>query len=424
MQDASRLTRRAALLGLAGTIGLGRGALAIGPRSAGHGDRRLVVIILRGAMDGLSAVVPYGDGALAGLRAGLLPAASIGAPGGLQDLGGFYGLHPALATLGSLYRAGELLPIHAIAGHDRSRSHFEAQDYLESGADERVSSGWLNRAVGALPAAARSGAAVSLGIDPPLLVRGPAPVGAWAPERGDEPAPALLAKVVALCAPDRAIHAALVEGIAERAFSSRVVGPVDVLGVPGPAGATTMGASAGLASPVADGAPRRSGFVVLSDAAGRLLAAPDGPRVAALEIVGWDTHQGQDRALAATLGELDRGIAALRAALGPAWRDTAVLAVTEFGRTARINGTGGTDHGTGTVAFLAGGSVAGGRVLADWPGLGAGRLFENRDLAPTRDLRGVTRAVLARQLGLSPAALRLVLPGSAGVAEEAGLFRA
>ena len=308
-------------------------------------------------------------------------------------------MHPALATLGTLYRAGELLPIHAVAGHYRSRSHFEAQDYLESGADQRLSSGWLNRAIGAWPVSARGQSAISLGIDPPLLVRGPVPVGAWAPEHGDEPSAALLSKVVALSARDRPIHQALVAGIGERDFSSRIVGQAD--GAP----------------------PGRSGFVVLADAAGRLLAAQNGPRVAALEIIGWDTHQGQNRALATTLAELDQGVAALHAALGPAWHDTAVLAVTEFGRTARMNGTAGTDHGTGTVAFLIGGSVAGGRVLADWPGLGSGRLFEDRDLAPTRDLRAVIKAVLSHQLGLSPLALRHVLPGSDTVAGQNGLFR-
>ena len=395
---AKRLTRRSALLGLAGTISLGRSALALAAPCGG--SRRLVVIILRGAMDGLSAVVPYGDPALADLRGPLLPAAAIGASGGLQDLGGFYGLHPALATLGTLYRAGELLAVHAVAGDYRSRSHFEAQDYLESGADERLSSGWLNRAVGALPSSARDGAAISLGIDPPLLVRGAAPVGAWAPEQGDAPSDALVSKIVALSAPDPAIHAALLAGIAERDFSSRVVARTD-----GPP----------------DG---RSGFKVLADAAGRLLAAPHGPRVAALEIVGWDTHQGQNRTLAATLGELDGGIAALRTAIGPAWKDTSVLAITEFGRTARINGTGGTDHGTATVAFLMGGSVAGGRVLSDWPGLGPSRLLENRDLAPTRDLRAVMKAVLTNQLGLSARTLNLMLPGSGAVAAEAGLFSA
>ena len=382
------LSRRSALLGLAGAVTLGRSALAVA--RGRDTDARLVVIILRGAMDGMSAVVPYGDPALAALRAPLLPTAAIGTQGGLQDLGGFFGLHPALATMGALYRAGDLLPVHAVAGHDRSRSHFEAQDCLESGADQRLSSGWLNRAV----LAARGPGAVSLGVEAPLLLRGPAPVASWAPTHVAEPDPAFLAKIVALSAADHPVHAALVQGIAERDLSARTI---------------------------AAGQPDRRGFVVLADAAGKLLAAPDGPRVAALELTGWDTHQGQNGALARALGELDAGIAALHAALGPAWADTAVLTVTEFGRTARINGTNGTDHGTGTVAFVMGGRVAGGRVLADWPGLD--RLYENRDLAPTRDLRGLAKAMLVRQLGLSRDALGQVFPGSVGVDAETRLFK-
>lgn len=394
MRHPLPVTRRAALLGLAGAVTLGRSTLAL---AHGGGDRRLVVIILRGAMDGMAAVVPYGDPALAGLRAPLLPAPAIGQPGGLQDLGGFFGLHPALAAMGALYRAGDLLPVHAVAGHDRSRSHFEAQDCLESGADHRLSSGWLNRAVLAArrPGVAQPGT-VSLGVATPLLLRGPAPVASWAPTHAAAPDPAFLAKIVALSAADRPVHAALVQGIAERDFSARTI---------------------------AAGQLDRRGFVVLADAAGRLLAAPDGPRVAALEITGWDTHQGQQGALARALGELDSGIAALRAALGPAWADTAVLTVTEFGRTARVNGTNGTDHGTGTAAFVMGGGVAGGRVLADWPGLGQGRLYENRDLAPTRDLRGLAKALLQRQLGLGRAELENVFPESGDVHAETRVFK-
>ena len=193
---------------------------------------------------------------------------------------------------------------------------------------------------------------------------------------------------------DRPIHAALREGLRERDFSARTI--------------------------AAGSADRRS-FVVLADAAGRLLAADGGPRVAALEIGGWDTHQNQNAALSRALAELDAGIAALHAALGPAWSQTAVLAVTEFGRTARINGTGGTDHGTGTVAFVMGGDVAGGRVLADWPRLG--QLYENRDLAPTRDMRALAKALVARQLGVRRTALNEVFPGSTNVEAETRLFR-
>ncbi len=389
------LTRRAALLGLAGTVSLGRSALAL---ASAPTSKRLVVIILRGAMDGMSAVVPHGDPALTTLRAPLLPQAPIGQPGGLLDLGGFYGLHPSLAAMHALYVSGQMLPVHAVAGHYRSRSHFEAQDYLESGADQRLSSGWLNRAVLALPPTRRDHEAVTIGVGTPLIARGPADIGSWAPSHAPAADPVLLAKVVALNARDPILHPALIEGLAERAFADRTL-----------AGTTA--------------ADHRPPFVILADAAGRLLAASDGPRVAALELGGWDTHQNQPRQLANALATLDAGIAALHDALGPAWNDTAILTITEFGRTARVNGTNGTDHGTATVAFLAGGSVNGGRVLADWPGLGAGRLLDDRDLQPTRDVRSLAKGLLAGQLGLSRSALDRVFPQSRDAAPQSGLLR-
>ncbi|MBV9778215.1 MAG: DUF1501 domain-containing protein, partial [Acetobacteraceae bacterium] len=164
-------------------------------------------------------------------------------------------------------------------------------------------------------------------------------------------------------------------------------------------------------------------FATLARAAGEMLARPDGPRVAALELDGWDTHAAQPARLDAMLRQLDAGLTVLREALGPSWRQTAILCMTEFGRTVRVNGTRGTDHGTGTVALLLGGAVAGGVVRADWPGLGPGRLFEDRDLAPTTDLRAVAKGVLARHLGVPSGALAAVFPGSAAVAPMSGLIR-
>jgi uncharacterized protein (DUF1501 family) len=153
------------------------------------------------------------------------------------------------------------------------------------------------------------------------------------------------------------------------------------------------------------------------------LASPDGPRVAVLEVGGWDTHVGQNARLAANFKELDSARVALRGALGPAWGNTAVLAMTEFGRTARINGSNGTDHGTGGVALLMGGAVAGGKVMADWPGLGAGRLLEDRDLMPTADVRSVAKGVLSAHMGLDNAGLAQAFPGSAEAAPLGRLIR-
>jgi uncharacterized protein (DUF1501 family) len=399
------LTRRASLLGLAGGAvfaGLGgRMTLAL---AAAPTERRFVVVILRGALDGMAAVPPYGDRALAGLRGGLVPAA-VGQPDGMFDLGGFYGLHPSLANLHTMYAANEALIVHAVAGPYRSRSHFEAQDYLESGADHRMTSGWLNRAVAAMPpdpqATAAGGPALAIGAGVPLLLRGPAVVGSWAPHGFATPAADLYAQIAALHAGDRLTGQAIAEGLRERGFSAQAL------------------------AAVGDDDPKtRYSFPALARDAGAMLATANGPRIAAMEIGGWDTHQAQVNRLGGVLRQLDAGLAGLKDGLGPAWQQTVVLVMTEFGRTARQNGTNGTDHGTGTVAFVLGGAVRGGRVLADWPGLGAGRLLEDRDLQPTTDLRAVAKGLLAQHLGLSPAALAQVFPGSGTEAQTRGLVRA
>jgi uncharacterized protein (DUF1501 family) len=388
------LTRRATLLGLA-AVGVGRSSLAL---ASADTDQRFVVVIQRGAMDGLAAVPPYGDPALAGLRAEITPPPP-GQPGGMLDLGGFYGLHPALTELHAMYAAGELLPVHAVAGPYRVRSHFEAQDYMESGADHRMTSGWLNRVVVALPKLPGhpEGEAVAVGVGTPLLLRGPAQVAGWAPKGFALPAPDFYTQVAALSGGDPLLGPAIREGMKERGYAYVAL--------------------------AGDPPERKYDFAALARAAGELLARPDGPRIAALEIDGWDTHVAQVPRLQAVLGQLDAGLAAMKAGLGPAWRQTAVLCMTEFGRTVRVNGTKGTDHGTGSVAFVLGGAVAGGHVLADWPGLAPSRLFENRDLQPTSDLRSVAKGLLKSHLGLSDAALARVFPDSADASATPELIR-
>jgi uncharacterized protein (DUF1501 family) len=391
---SQKLTRRAALLGLTGAVTLGRASLAL---AAAATDRRFVVVILRGALDGMSAVVPYGDRDLAGLRGKLLPPQP-GQDGGLLDLGGFYGLHPALTHLHEIYGDNEFLPVHAVAGSYRSRSHFEAQDYMESGADHRLTSGWLNRVAALIPSPGGSEPALSVGTSLPLLLRGPAKVGSWLPQSFQEPQPDLYTRIAALHGHDPVTGPAIAEGLKERGFTTAVL--------------------SGMEAP-----PNKFAFSALAGTAGKLLAADNGPRLAALEIGGWDTHTAQTNRLTYPLRQLDDGLAALKAGLGDAWRKTAVLVMTEFGRTVRENGTGGTDHGTGTVAFVVGGAVAGGRVQANWPGLGADRLFENRDLQPTADLRAVAKGLLAQHLGLDAAGLIKVFPESDAAAPMRGLVR-
>ena len=390
------VTRRAALLGLTAAWTLGPSSMAL---AAAPTDRRLVVVILRGALDGLAAIVPYGDPDLAAWRGGLIPAAP-GAPGGMYDLGGFYGLHPALSGLHDMYAAGELLPVHAVAGPYRSRSHFDAQDYLESGADHRLDSGWLNRAVGAMPPThATAGEALAVGVSIPLLLRGPAEIGSWAPEGTQSPPPELYARIADLNHDDPLTGHLITEGLSARGFATGTLA-----GLPKDANANS--------------------FAALAGSAGRLLAADNGPRIAALEAGGWDTHAAQAQRLTQPLRQLDDGLVALKKALGPQWAKTAVLVMTEFGRTVRINGTLGTDHGTATVAFVLGGAVAGGRVAGTWPGLAQAKLFENRDLAPTTDLRAVAQGLLVQHLGLGGPGLAAVFPGAAGVSPMGGMIRA
>jgi uncharacterized protein (DUF1501 family) len=401
-----KLSRRAALLGLSAAWTTGRTSLAL---ASAPTEQRFVVVILRGALDGMAAVVPYGDPNLATWRASLVPTAP-GSEGGLLDLGGFYGLHPALSGLHEMYTAGELLPVHAVAGHYRSRSHFEAQDYLESGADQRMTSGWLNRVVGLLPALANGqplggpspgGPALAVGTSMPLLLRGPAMVGSWAPHSFGEPEPDLYLRLAALNNSDPVIGPALGEGLRERGFSAEA-----------------------LADGMAPAQRDKYAFPALASAAGRMLSALDGPRVAALEIGGWDTHGSQMARLSEPLRRLDEGLVALKAGLGDAWGQSVVLVMTEFGRTVRVNGTKGTDHGTGTVAFVLGGAVAGGRVLANWPGLSQSNLFENRDLQPTTDLRSVAKGLLSTHLRMTPEALARVFPDSQAAAPLGQLLRA
>ncbi len=391
--DQMMLTRRSALLGLTAAFTLGRASLALG---AAPTDNRFVVFLLRGALDGLSAVQPYGDPDFASLR-GELALASPGTPEGVLDLGGFYGLHPSLKNLHDMYVAGQATIVHAVAGHYRSRSHFEAQDYLESGVDQRLSSGWLNRAVATMPAQPGQEIALTLGLSAPLMLRGTAPVEAWAPEHfGQAPGEDFYTRLQRLSAHDPLIGPVLAEGLKQR----------------------------GVSPSMENGGPKQAQDVKLAAAAGQFLARPTGPRVAVLEMEGWDTHAGQVPRLKNQLKQLDDALAALKTNLGDAWARTAVLVVTEFGRTARINGTKGTDHGTGGVAFVLGGAVAGGRVRADWPGLGQGRLFEDRDLMPSADVRSVAKGLLAGHLRLAPAALAQAFPQSGDAAPMGGLLRA
>jgi uncharacterized protein (DUF1501 family) len=371
--------------------------------AAGARDPRLLVVILRGALDGLSAAPPVADPRYADMR-GEIAIPSVGTYAALP-LDGFFGLHPALKNLHRLFRDRQAAVVHAAASPYRERSHFDGQDVLESGLPGvgRVDSGWLNRALAGLPAAERVAAKGGLGVGPatPLILRGAAPVMGWAPQNVASAGEDLAERLLHLyAARDPALEAALRSGL-EADRMARAGG----------------GMSAGQADPM--------GMARAAEGAARLLAASDGPRVAALSFDGWDTHANQGGAtgrLANLLGGLDAAFAAFEKVLTPVWKETAILVITEFGRTAHVNGTTGSDHGTASLAFLLGGAVRGGRVIADWPGLRTADLHEGRDLRPTTDLRAVFKGLLADHLGLGATVLaEKVFPGSLGIAPMKGL---
>jgi uncharacterized protein (DUF1501 family) len=388
-------TRRGFLVGATACASV---SSAVSVRAADT-ESRFVLIFLRGAMDGLSVVVPYGDPNLAALRPSLMPPQP-GNGDGLLDLGGFWGLHPALRSVHALYAANDVLPIHCVAGPNRSRSHFEAQDLLEIGAEQRMTSGWLNRIAALLPPPQLCDTAVTMAGRLPLVLHGPTRATPWDPFRAR---PAVSAgfynNIAATHAGDPVIGPELTGALRERAYVDKVMTGLSYDGVSG-------------------------GFPRLARATARLLAAPDGPRLAELDLDGWDTHAGQPRRLTEALGRLDEGIAQLRAGLAGVWDKTVILVLTEFGRTVRGNGDNGTDHGTATAAFVMGGRINGGRVLADWPGVGRGQLFEDRDLQPTLDIRAVAKGLLGPHLGISADGLATVFPDSNSATPAASLLHA
>jgi uncharacterized protein (DUF1501 family) len=383
-------------------------------------DSRFVFVLLRGALDGLSAVPPIGDPDYAALR-GQIALSRSGNDAALP-LDGTFGLHPALEFLHASYAAKELTVLHAVASPYRERSHFDGQNVLECGGQRphETQSGWINRALGAMPGRRREGG-VALGTNEPLAMRGPVDVASWSPTRLSALDDETLARITDLYAHDPLVSRRLAEALESDAIAHEAQEAVDAA----PAGAT-MSPSV-VERDTQDKRNVNSRYTEAARAAAGFLKRDDGPRVAMFDTTGWDTHANEGGAqgqLALRLRGLDLALQELRNTLGPGWRRTVVMVATEFGRTAAINGTRGTDHGTGAAAFLLGGAIAGGRVISDWPGLSRAALLENRDLRPTMDLRSSMKGVLRDHLGVPTNALGEIFPGSAAVRPLDGLVRA
>ena len=379
---------------LAGSLLLGAGSLAM-PRIAfaqGAGSRNLLFVLLRGAADGMAMLAPVGDPGLEALRGATL-ADYDDAP----RLGSFFAVHPALAEIGKAAAAGEALFVHAAATAYRERSHFDGQNLIETGgtAPYATKDGWLNR----LAALVSEGApaplrALAIAQAVPLALQGGAPVSNYAPSALPNASEDLMARVSQLYAGDSELGALWSQALETQAMASD------------------------------DGLRNLNDARAAGELTASLMRGEGGARIGMIELGGWDTHANQRGAFARSARQLDALLAAYKAGMGAGWADTMVVVATEFGRTARLNGTGGTDHGTASAALVMGGSVKGGRVIADWPGLATGQLYEGRDLAPTIALECVLAGAVAEHLRLDPRlAMARLFPGRSG-APLSGLVRA
>ena len=329
-------------------------------------DRRFIFIIQRGAADGLNTVIPYADPAYSKLRGAL----AIDVAQAIK-LDGMFALHASLSETAKLYSAKQAAFVHAVALPYRDRSHFDAQNVLETGGTSayQLKDGWLNRLLPLLPSAQNGAIAIAPTV--PMALRGSAEVSSYAPSALPQAPDDLLLRVSKLYAED-----AQLSGLWQSAMQ---------------------------ANNLTDDASKRQDPASLGKLAASFLLEPTGPRIAMIETGGWDTHSAQEGRLARQLKNLDELIAALKDGLGTTWQKTTILVATEFGRTAAANGTGGTDHGTASAAMILGGDVSGGRVIADWPGLNNANLYENRDLKPTLDMDTLIASLMAESFGLDPA---------------------
>ncbi len=406
------------LLATAAGFGLSLQLLAV-PAMAADADlnkRKVIVVICRGGMDGLSVAPPVGDNDYHGLRGNL----ALG-PDALP-VDGTFALHPQLTAVHELAKAGQARIVPAIATPDRARSHFEAQDVLETGAAGvyATTSGWLNRTVATL-SAHRKVDALSVGATAPLILRGKIQTASWSPGRSVDAEARLPTLLQDLYRNDALLGPALARGLATETMAKDATAGLD-------GGATMMAASTGGKGggfkPGAPGGAQqgREAAKTLGQSLAGFMREPGGPTVAAISLDGFDSHANQAGLLTGRLAYLDAVLDGIHQGLGPEWKNTVVLVATEFGRTARANGTGGTDHGTGSTALVLGGGLKPGGIIGDWPTLKQSALYENRDVAPTLDMRGLFKGVLAEHMGVDRAALdSAVFPDSAAAKPVLGL---
>ena len=381
--------------------------------AAGSRKRRFLFVNLRGGMDGLSLLAPVGDPAYEAVRKGLIVPSS-GSKAGVR-LDDLFVLNPNLQFLAKLWRDGDALLFHAAATPYRERSHFDGQDVLESGQPKAGfnQTGWLNRLLSHIPKGERvtPPQGLALGVDIPLVLRGPNEVINWMPPGFSEARPALTEKLLDLYNhTDAELARTLTDGLQLRSMTGAEKEMGDAIS--GSMGGRFKGA--------------KKKFRYMGVAAGKLLARPDGPSVAAMNLTGWDTHQAEgpvDGRMARLLQALDSAIEGLHGELADVWNDVVIIIATEFGRTVKMNGSKGTDHGTATTAIAIGGALKGGRVLADWPGLAQNALYEGRDLMPTTDLRAVLKGFLHEHLSIEERVLsQTIFPESGKVKPLRGLI--
>ncbi len=396
------LTRRQFLASSA----IGAATLLVWPRltfAATGSDTRFLFVFLRGGLDGLESVPPYGDPGYQAIRGALALSPSAAKPA--HRLDNVFALHPSFAHAARLYAQGQFMPVVAAAPPYWGRSHFQAQNCVENGTGkpDGAQTGWLNRCLACMPGVDGLACAPVM----PLTMRGPARVEAWSPPLPTDVNPILLQRLQPLYAADPRLAGTFVRAVARRQDS----------------GIARSGTGMAPGGTDAHAGRTRGGLPLMMGAAGDFMGRTDGPRVAFVEDEGWDTHANEAFIVTRKIAELDAGLQAFQHAIGPTWGRTVLVVATEFGRTAHINGTGGTDHGSGGSMFLAGGALRGGRVLGKWPGISAGELYQGRDVHATTDFRSVFKGVLAAHLGVPGSLLESrVFPGSAAAEPIEGLL--